>query len=651
MTRADVARTRSRGVDRGTRGGGPAVGTAASPRAPPPPPPAHAVSATYPPYPAKLIVKSELRLKADLIARNLKKGAAARLLRRLAQPALRPRLRPAAHRPERGQHRHSAAPAPRRPGAISTGSTSAGPTARSAGSGACSRACCATATSTPRSCRTRASTRTSRTTCSRSSASGCPTRRPRCRTATGSCATATRTAACCSGTATTSAAPTATRCAQALDAYIARMLHTGRTRPSPSRTRGRAAYFEHTIALLNEHGTTPVIVLMPIHPRVLRVMKQHDMGDERERLRDYLAELGETLSIKVLDFTTIRSFNGRADWFYDGVHITRGNANRVIVAARAQGGRVPQVGARGPLDAADAAAGLQHRPRRPPWRDTPGGVRLPRADGRRTDWRTSGGRRRGSGARWSRSWAPCSRTTSPSSPPPSPTTRCSRCCPRSSSSSRCSAWSGSRRTRCTRCSTRVGELGAPWAAEFVSDVLDSVLTSQNSGVVFIVSLVASLWAASAYVGSFMAASDRIYEIERAAAVLDRASRCASALALALLVLLSATAAVDRPWSAPSAAGSRDATGIGTGPLQLWTWIKWPLLIVARPAAVHAAVQVHAQPAPAAALVAAPRRRRRESPSGSRRPPASASTSTTSPRTTACTARSARRWRSSCGPGS
>jgi hypothetical protein len=123
---------------------------------------------------------------------------------------------------------------------------------------------------------------------------------------------------------------------QALDAYIARMLHTGRTETEPA-TRARA-YFEDTIRLLNEHGTTPVIVLMPIHPRVLRVMKAHDMGGERQRLRDYLAELGETLGIKVLDFTTIRSFNGRADWFYDGVHITRRNANRVIVAAKGKAG-------------------------------------------------------------------------------------------------------------------------------------------------------------------------------------------------------------------------------------------------------------------------------------------------------------------------
>ena len=123
---------------------------------------------------------------------------------------------------------------------------------------------------------------------------------------------------------------------KALDAYIAHMLHTGLTSAEPD-TRARS-YFEQTIKLLNDHGTTPVIVIMPIHPRVLRVIEQHDMGGERKRLRDYLAELSQTLSIKVLDFTTISSFNGKADWFYDGVHITRRNADRLIDAIRAQAG-------------------------------------------------------------------------------------------------------------------------------------------------------------------------------------------------------------------------------------------------------------------------------------------------------------------------
>jgi hypothetical protein len=123
---------------------------------------------------------------------------------------------------------------------------------------------------------------------------------------------------------------------QSLDAYIARMLRTAKAEAAPA-TRART-YFEDTVRLLNEHGTTPVIVLMPIHPRVLRVMKQYDMGDERQLLRDYLAELANTLSIKVLDFTTISSFNGKPEWFYDGVHITRRNTERVIVAVKGKAG-------------------------------------------------------------------------------------------------------------------------------------------------------------------------------------------------------------------------------------------------------------------------------------------------------------------------
>lgn len=123
-----------------------------------------------------------------------------------------------------------------------------------------------------------------------------------------------------------------------LDAYIARMLHTSaRAAASVPDSRARS-YFEKTVQLLNEHGTTPIIVLMPIHPRVLRVMRAHDMGGERRKLREYLTEFGQTAQIKVLDLTTIRSFNGRADWFYDGVHINRGNTNRVILTVKRKTG-------------------------------------------------------------------------------------------------------------------------------------------------------------------------------------------------------------------------------------------------------------------------------------------------------------------------
>jgi membrane protein len=122
----------------------------------------------------------------------------------------------------------------------------------------------------------------------------------------------------------------------------------------------------------------------------------------------------------------------------------------------------------------------------------------------------------------------------------------------------------------------VGELGAPWAAELVSTTLESVLRSQNSGVVFGVSLVFSLWAASAYVGSFMAASDRIYEIVHRRPFW-KGIPLRLGLALVLLVLLSATAAAVA-LVGPFGQWVADATGIGRGPLHLWSWAKWPLLI-------------------------------------------------------------------------
>jgi membrane protein len=123
----------------------------------------------------------------------------------------------------------------------------------------------------------------------------------------------------------------------------------------------------------------------------------------------------------------------------------------------------------------------------------------------------------------------------------------------------------------------LGELGSPWAAQAVSDVLDSVLTSQNSGIVLVLSLVTALWAASAYVGSFMAASDRVYEIEHRLPFW-KSLPLRIGLALLLLLLLSVTAAVVA-LVGPFGRWLMDVSSIGSGPLHLWTWIKWPLLVV------------------------------------------------------------------------
>ncbi len=122
----------------------------------------------------------------------------------------------------------------------------------------------------------------------------------------------------------------------------------------------------------------------------------------------------------------------------------------------------------------------------------------------------------------------------------------------------------------------LGELGATWAADFVSAALGSVLGSQSSGLVLLISFLTSLWAASAYVGAFMWASDGIYRVE-ARRPFWKSLPLRVGLALLLLVLLSLTAAV-MAFVGPLGRWVLDLSGIGSGPLNLWSWIKWPLLI-------------------------------------------------------------------------
>ncbi len=146
----------------------------------------------------------------------------------------------------------------------------------------------------------------------------------------------------------------------------------------------------------------------------------------------------------------------------------------------------------------------------------------------RKRWRSGRVRVRGCGARRSRSSSPSSSgTSSPSSPPPSPTTPCSRCSRRSSSWSRSSASSASPPTPSTRCWTRSESSALPGRRRRSPTSSTPCSRRNDSGLVLIVSLILALWAASAYVGSFMAASDRIYEVTLRRRS-GRACRCASA---------------------------------------------------------------------------------------------------------------------------
>ena len=91
-------------------------------------------------------------------------------------------------------------------------------------------------------------------------------------------------------------------------------------------------YFEKTIGLLNEHGTTPVIVVMPTQPDVLAVLAAAGALERRDQLLAYLRGLSPRYRLRVVDLTEVSSFGGDPTQFYDGVHMMRGNADRALRA-------------------------------------------------------------------------------------------------------------------------------------------------------------------------------------------------------------------------------------------------------------------------------------------------------------------------------
>jgi len=120
---------------------------------------------------------------------------------------------------------------------------------------------------------------------------------------------------------------------KSLDRYIAMTVAKVKnaTGSGDGKSRSRV-YFEKTLRLLNEHGTTPVIVVMPIHPRVLAALRPYGHERSQARLLAYLHGLEKSCRLEVVDLTEVSSFGGDPEGFYDGVHIDRKNSDRVIDA-------------------------------------------------------------------------------------------------------------------------------------------------------------------------------------------------------------------------------------------------------------------------------------------------------------------------------
>src|SRR5712691_2878994 len=105
---------------------------------------------------------------------------------------------------------------------------------------------------------------------------------------------------------------------------VARLVASIRAHPPRAETIDprRYTYFERTIAFMNRHGARPVIVLNPIHPRVLAELEKYGFP-KRKAAYEYLGRLRQRLDFVLVDCEDIRAWGGSAAEFADATHVDR----------------------------------------------------------------------------------------------------------------------------------------------------------------------------------------------------------------------------------------------------------------------------------------------------------------------------------------
>ena len=95
-------------------------------------------------------------------------------------------------------------------------------------------------------------------------------------------------------------------------------------------------YFQRTLSFMNRLGATPVIVLTPMQPEMLARVAPLGYDARYHDVLTYLRSLQVRYRFKLLDFTHLVSFGGRAADFYDGYHMTVANTQRLVNAVLSQ---------------------------------------------------------------------------------------------------------------------------------------------------------------------------------------------------------------------------------------------------------------------------------------------------------------------------
>jgi membrane protein len=123
----------------------------------------------------------------------------------------------------------------------------------------------------------------------------------------------------------------------------------------------------------------------------------------------------------------------------------------------------------------------------------------------------------------------------------------------------------------------VTRIGPESGAQTFSGPIHSITANRGSaGVLFIVGLAASLWSASGYIGTFIRASNVIYEVEEGRSFWTRRP-LQLAVTLAMVVMVAAVL-LALLLTGPVVRAVADPIGIGSSAVTVWNYAKWPVLI-------------------------------------------------------------------------
>lgn len=99
----------------------------------------------------------------------------------------------------------------------------------------------------------------------------------------------------------------------------------------------------------------------------------------------------------------------------------------------------------------------------------------------------------------------------------------------------------------------------------------------GAGIAAIAGMVVALWSASGYVGGFMRAANRVYDIGEGRPIWKTAPLRVALTAFAVLILVTIAALVVLTGSVAQSVGN--TIGVGSTAVTIWDIVKWPVLLV------------------------------------------------------------------------